>query len=109
MKVCRLCRENDGVSTSVIANSQLMHPVHKTTTLGYACARCLEAGRATRVTCKSFITEPSETRQLKRGGHRGGKSTESQDIASDQRSKIRPAGARSNGHLCPSGDHKLLL
>jgi hypothetical protein len=52
---CKLCLEGDGrVSTAVVQHrcTNARTGVHF---MAFVCVRCLEAGRVTRVTCRTFI------------------------------------------------------
>jgi hypothetical protein len=52
--LCRLCLESDGVeSTSVVEHRCTDERTGKHFTAN-VCARCLEVGRETRVTCRTF-------------------------------------------------------
>lgn len=52
--ICSACVERESVvSHTVIAHRCRNHQTGKHFT-AYVCARCLEAGRETRVTCRSF-------------------------------------------------------
>jgi hypothetical protein len=53
--VCKLCLEGDGrVSTAVVEHRCTNARTGKDFT-AFVCVRCLEAGRVTRVTCRTFI------------------------------------------------------
>jgi hypothetical protein len=53
---CRLCLDHDGVETASVVEHRCTDErtgKHFTTNV---CARCLEAGRETRVTCRTFVS-----------------------------------------------------
>ncbi len=59
---CKVCREVDGVLVNAVVNHRcLNHRTGKRFT-ALVCANCLEAGRVTRVTCRTFArVQPKET------------------------------------------------
>jgi hypothetical protein len=57
--VCRACLEVDGVETSSVVEHRCINENTGKDFMAHVCARCLEAGRETRVTCRTFVRRPS--------------------------------------------------
>ncbi|MGJ4960177.1 hypothetical protein ACQR1H_31390 [Bradyrhizobium sp. HKCCYLRH2015] len=53
--VCRTCRDEDGVASSRTVQHRCTNERTQKTFDAFVCARCLEAGRETRVTCRTFV------------------------------------------------------
>jgi hypothetical protein len=58
--ICKLCFEKDRVATTSVVEHRCTNDRTGGVFTAFVCARCLRAGRETRVTCRTFIS--SETR-----------------------------------------------
>jgi hypothetical protein len=57
--VCRVCLERDGVESASVVERRCTNQHTGKDFKTHVCARCLEAGRETRVTCRTFTRRPS--------------------------------------------------
>lgn len=53
--ICKLCFEKDGVATTRVVEYRCTNDRTGKHFTAFVCARCLEAGCETRVTCRTFI------------------------------------------------------
>ena len=53
--ICKLCAELDGISSSTIVAYDCTNRHTGKHFSAYVCKNCLDAGRETRVTCRSFV------------------------------------------------------
>jgi hypothetical protein len=53
--VCRSCLERDGVVSTGVVEHRCTNDLTGRCFAAFVCSRCLEAGRETRVTCRTFI------------------------------------------------------
>jgi hypothetical protein len=60
-QVCRICLELDGVPTNSVTLSKCANDRTGQQFDAYVCERCLEAGRETRVTCRTFVNTGNAT------------------------------------------------
>jgi hypothetical protein len=56
--VCRVCLERDGVEAALVVEHRCTNQHIGKDFTAHVCARCLEAGRETRVTCRAFTQRP---------------------------------------------------
>jgi hypothetical protein len=53
--VCRMCLEMDGILSSAVVERRCTNDRMGKQFKAYVCARCLDIGRETRVTCRTFV------------------------------------------------------
>lgn len=59
---CKLCQEINGIKINVVVDHRWFNDRTGRHFTAPACARCLQAGRVTRVTCRTFVrVSPKET------------------------------------------------
>jgi hypothetical protein len=59
--VCKVCLERDGVETVAVVEHRCTNERTGEEFTAHVCARCLEVGRETRVTCRTFTRRSSKT------------------------------------------------
>lgn len=57
--VCRVCLEADGAESASVVEHRCTNEQTTKAFKAFVCARCLEAGRVTRVTCRTFAPLPA--------------------------------------------------
>jgi hypothetical protein len=53
--VCRVCLERDGVESASVVEHRCTNEHTGKDFTAHVCARCLEVGHETRVTCRTFV------------------------------------------------------
>jgi hypothetical protein len=53
--VCKPCLEGDGSISTAVVEHRCTNPRTGKAFTAFVCVRCLDAGRVTRVTCRTFI------------------------------------------------------
>jgi hypothetical protein len=56
--ICKRCFETDGVVTTNVVEHRCINDRAGTQFTAFVCAHCLDSGRETRVTCRTFIPCP---------------------------------------------------
>jgi hypothetical protein len=59
MFVCKLCLDRDGVVSDAVTEHHCTNDQTGKQFTAFVCARCLEAGRVTRLTCRTFVRVPT--------------------------------------------------
>jgi hypothetical protein len=53
--ICKLCFERDGIATDAIVEHRCTNERSGAQFTAFVCERCLDWGRETRVTCRTFV------------------------------------------------------